>query len=348
MRLFLLVIGVFWASVSLAQNAAVDQLYRIDRSVLKVRVEEMTGTDVLYIEPSAPKTVKKIPKTALWKVVFSNGSTEVFNEPSSWRTTAAKSAPAKPSPTKPTSTTGTTSNRVATAQKLAANENKPALAAQKPVETAPKPAENEPAGTAVPSESTPPPAQKLTGADGFSAGSRALSFSPIFNGTSTTNRIGGSSTSGSTNQMGFRLLFQHFRRENTSLGIGLVFQMDQTKNAGKTSQPLIGLSAQIRRFIPLYKNVAVYGQAVGEVSYLSSKQTSDFGEIKYQGQIVTLSADAGALYRFNPRWSVDFTAKLATLTYQRAKSKSSEAEQALSVGGVTAAQSFLIYITRYF
>lgn len=74
--------GLFISTTpSIAQPAKLDVLYRLDQTTLNVKVSEITGTDVFYSDLATPKTTQKIAKAQLWKVVFSDGTSDVFNSP---------------------------------------------------------------------------------------------------------------------------------------------------------------------------------------------------------------------------------------------------------------------------
>ncbi|GAB3926008.1 hypothetical protein [Larkinella terrae] len=82
MRSFFLtaLLGLF-VHAALAQTPRTDVLHKLDRSTLNVKVDEVTETDVVYFEATAPTVRKMLPKNGLWKLVFADGSTEVFNQP---------------------------------------------------------------------------------------------------------------------------------------------------------------------------------------------------------------------------------------------------------------------------
>ncbi|GAB4025616.1 hypothetical protein [Spirosoma koreense] len=76
---------------AIAQTRGTDALYKLDRSVVQAKINEVTATDVFYTEPTSPTTTRKIRKADLWKIVFSDGSTDVFNSPATGQTSGAAS-----------------------------------------------------------------------------------------------------------------------------------------------------------------------------------------------------------------------------------------------------------------
>ncbi|GAB3504504.1 hypothetical protein GCM10027341_34900 [Spirosoma knui] len=66
-----------------AQTTQSDVLYRLDRTTLNVKVVEITSLDVFYRDSSTPSATQKIAKAQLWKVVFADGSSDVYNVPKS-------------------------------------------------------------------------------------------------------------------------------------------------------------------------------------------------------------------------------------------------------------------------
>lgn len=75
----LLLLGT--CQLSLAQTPS-DQLHRLDRSVISALVDEIGETEVIYFRPGdAARTPQRIARSQLWKIVFSNGATEVLNTP---------------------------------------------------------------------------------------------------------------------------------------------------------------------------------------------------------------------------------------------------------------------------
>jgi hypothetical protein len=86
-NLFLCLLLLGLGGTALAQKS--DVLHKLDRTTVNVRIDEIGDTDVYYFETASPGTKKMLPKSQLWKVVFADGSEEVFNAP---RTPAAPPA----------------------------------------------------------------------------------------------------------------------------------------------------------------------------------------------------------------------------------------------------------------
>ena len=74
----LLVVLLLTARLALAQTPRPDVLHKIDRQTVNVKIDELTDTDVLYFEPATPSMKKKIARNQVWKIVFSDGSTEII------------------------------------------------------------------------------------------------------------------------------------------------------------------------------------------------------------------------------------------------------------------------------
>ena len=66
------------SGIALAQATRTDVLHKLDRTTVNVKIDELTDTDIVYIEPAVPKVKKTIARNKVWKVVFSDGSTEVI------------------------------------------------------------------------------------------------------------------------------------------------------------------------------------------------------------------------------------------------------------------------------
>ncbi|MBD2751845.1 porin family protein [Spirosoma validum] len=64
--------------LALGQTTRSDVLHKLDRQTVNVKIDELTDTEVIYFEPTAPKAKKKIARSQVWKIVFSDGSTEVL------------------------------------------------------------------------------------------------------------------------------------------------------------------------------------------------------------------------------------------------------------------------------
>lgn len=66
------------SSLSMAQSSSMDVIHKIDRSTVNAKIDELGDTEIIYFETSAPKTKKTISRSQVWKVVFSDGSTEII------------------------------------------------------------------------------------------------------------------------------------------------------------------------------------------------------------------------------------------------------------------------------
>lgn len=79
------IILVFLVTLSsiIAANAQenFERIYRLDRSELRVKINEVTNKGVTYFELGAPDILKSIRLSAVWKIVYSDGREEAFNEP---------------------------------------------------------------------------------------------------------------------------------------------------------------------------------------------------------------------------------------------------------------------------
>ena len=80
------------AGLTQAQTPQTDVIYKLDRSTVKAKVGEITSTDVFYAEVATPKIARKISKTDLWKIVFADGTSDVYNTPKGSSTPSAASA----------------------------------------------------------------------------------------------------------------------------------------------------------------------------------------------------------------------------------------------------------------
>ncbi len=67
--------------IAQAQTNSTDVLHKTDRSTILGRIDEVGETEVIYFDAAAPAVKKTIAKTQLWKIVFTDGSQEEFNEP---------------------------------------------------------------------------------------------------------------------------------------------------------------------------------------------------------------------------------------------------------------------------
>lgn len=55
-----------------------DMLYKLDKSSLMVKIDELTETGVVYREPASPMIKQTLPRAQVWKVVFSDTSVEII------------------------------------------------------------------------------------------------------------------------------------------------------------------------------------------------------------------------------------------------------------------------------
>lgn len=60
----------------------IDQIFKVDRSAFKCKVDEISETDVYFMMLDDPtKKRQMLPKKTLWKIVFFDGAEELINEP---------------------------------------------------------------------------------------------------------------------------------------------------------------------------------------------------------------------------------------------------------------------------
>ncbi|GAB3504507.1 hypothetical protein GCM10027341_34910 [Spirosoma knui] len=78
MKTFLFALWLYAGSVALAQTSPTDVLYKVDHSTINVKIDELTDTDVVYFESTAPTVKKTVTRSQIWKIVFRDGSTEVI------------------------------------------------------------------------------------------------------------------------------------------------------------------------------------------------------------------------------------------------------------------------------
>lgn len=74
-----LLIFIFFAGIAHGQS---DTIYQVDRTKIAAIIDEVSTDDLLYFQPQ-DKTRKnhKIARVKVWKVVYLNGETEIFNSP---------------------------------------------------------------------------------------------------------------------------------------------------------------------------------------------------------------------------------------------------------------------------
>ncbi len=309
--------------LSLAQTPASDVLYKLDRSTVKSKISEITGTDVFYTELTTPNVPRKIRKADLWKVVFSDGTSDVFNEPKAGSQPTGLPAP-KPA------VAGTPARPPA----IASPTVQPASVAQKPEPATPKSDQPADMGT-------------------FLAGRRALSFGLDVAGSSATRKNSKTSTTETESDISLSVIYQKFTRDNVSVGGVVTLGMTREKAADVViSGPSIAVAGTVRRYLPVASNVAFYGFGLAELGFRSDsyKIGTASAETVSSSQRLSVEAGAGLAFLFNPRWSVDFNASLLGLTLYREKDKSpgSKAAVDLSLTGAGVVPSFSLFFTRYF
>ena len=307
-----------------AQAPAPDVLHKLDQTTQNVRVKEVTDIEVFYTDLNAPATVRKIRKADLWKVVFGDGTSDVFNEPKANPTAASTPPPGQAVATRP--------------QKSPKSARPARVPRERVVRSAP--VSNSPAADI----------------GVFGAGGRALSFGPGVSGSSTTRKTATTTSSQAQNTIGLSVLYQKFVRDNVSVGGGIRLSLlsETTRTAQNTdtdSSPFIAFSGQTRRYLPIADQVAFYGFGSAEVGFASYKNTfAGKSETIANSQQLILNAGGGLAYVFGGGWSVDFNAALLGLTLYRDKAKSptSKADVDFSITGAGVVPSFSIFLTRYF
>ncbi|MBD2751847.1 outer membrane beta-barrel protein [Spirosoma validum] len=313
------------AQALFAQTTGPDVLHRLDRTTQNVRVKEITEVEVFYTDLNAPAAIRKIRKAELWKVVFGDGTSDVYNEPK-----VAKPVTETPFP-KPTVTS---------------------TSARPNSTPAPPPANrvSQPIGVG---------GSQSVDLGTFAAGRRALSYGLTLSGTSTTNKNSRTTTTNTTNNIGLSALYQKFTRDNVSIGGGLTLGFTGEKNKSTTaattaetveSAPSIAIMGQTRRYLPVASHVAFYGFSSAELALRWYKYKSGSIEDKATQQQLSLELGAGLAYLLNERWSIDFNASLLGLTLNRVKDEEpgSKAAVDLSLTGAGVIPSFSLFLTRYF
>ena len=73
-------LGIF--QVCCAQNTS-DRIYKVDQSDFSALVDEISETEIIYFLPAdlTRKQPQSILKSNVWKIVYANGETEMFNAP---------------------------------------------------------------------------------------------------------------------------------------------------------------------------------------------------------------------------------------------------------------------------
>lgn len=296
-------------------------LYRLDRTTQNIRVKQVTSLDVVYSDLSTPRVVRKVRKAELWKVVYGNGTSDVFNEPKATKPTAGSTA----STAKPIATTASA------------------------VPATPPP-------VASPVAQIIPPKQPVS-ISNFSAGRQALSFGLDLSGSTSTvknsNKLATTTTTTTSSNLVLTAVYQQFKRDNVSLGGGLRAGFTTGKSSSDETQttPYLALSGQTRRYLPIASNAAFYGFSSVELGLLWYKYSYK-GQSETLGtqQQVSVEAGAGLAYLFNSRWSVDFNASLLGLSVNRIKAASPTSKSAvdLSITGNGIVPGLSLYLTRYF
>ena len=83
--------------LTLAQTLRPAVLHKLDRSSVPVKINSVNPTNIVYAEASAPTVKKVIARNQVWKIVYSNGTTQVITPLTSGKPkpkTMAQSAPA--------------------------------------------------------------------------------------------------------------------------------------------------------------------------------------------------------------------------------------------------------------
>ncbi len=79
MKTFFYLLFLFLVSqLAAAQAPRTDVLYKLDKKPISVKVDELTDSTIVYFEPPTSKVKKKIARRQVWKIVFSDGSTELI------------------------------------------------------------------------------------------------------------------------------------------------------------------------------------------------------------------------------------------------------------------------------
>ena len=78
----LLLIVLTGALQGIKAQTKIDQIFKVDRSAFKCKVDEISETDVYFMMLDDPtKKRQMLPKKTLWKIVFFDGAEELINEP---------------------------------------------------------------------------------------------------------------------------------------------------------------------------------------------------------------------------------------------------------------------------
>ncbi|KAA0989247.1 hypothetical protein [Dyadobacter aurulentus] len=92
-RHIILLFSILICGSSIAQTPArkPDKIFKIDRTIMEVLIEEVNKTDIAYKKISDPKgPLYAVPKKEVWKIVWNNGEVEEINSPAPASTKARK------------------------------------------------------------------------------------------------------------------------------------------------------------------------------------------------------------------------------------------------------------------
>ncbi|MCE6991457.1 outer membrane beta-barrel protein [Dyadobacter sp. CY323] len=86
-NLYLAILLLFTSLFCVAQTSQSDTIYRVDRSKIAAVIDEVSTEELLYFLPGDKDQKKiKIARGEVWKVVYVNGETEIFNLPGPLKT----------------------------------------------------------------------------------------------------------------------------------------------------------------------------------------------------------------------------------------------------------------------
>lgn len=77
----LLTLCLFWISLVAAGQTGRDQVFLVDRSVKEGTVNRIENTHIVFEDRSTPGTRTAIRRSTIWKILYSNGFEEFFNQP---------------------------------------------------------------------------------------------------------------------------------------------------------------------------------------------------------------------------------------------------------------------------
>ncbi|MEZ0540252.1 hypothetical protein [Fibrella arboris] len=102
-----------------------DMVYKLDKSTLAVKIDELTETGVVYREPANPTVKQTLPRAEVWKVVFSDGSVETISPlPEEKVVTTPAPSTASPGTSSPTAASASSTYSPSRAVATYANVNK--------------------------------------------------------------------------------------------------------------------------------------------------------------------------------------------------------------------------------